>query len=55
VWAREIDRRRTTSTSASASSPTTLALEHRRAVHDEAGDRSLHVGDLEQRTVRRGG
>src|SRR6478609_420869 len=29
-----------------------LALEHRRAVHDEAGDGSLDVGDLDEGTVR---
>ena len=32
-----------------------LALEHRRAVHDEAGDGALDVGHLEHGAARRGG
>ena len=52
VWEREIDRRRSMSTSACAPAPTVdLAGEHRRLVHDQPGDRRLHVADLDPGAV----
>ena len=48
VWAREIARRRSRSTQASApGAEVHLAVEHPRAVDDQAGDRRLHVEHLE--------
>ncbi len=52
VWAREIERRRSGSTTAWA--PTAqrdLTAEHLRLVHDQAGDRRLHVEHLEPGAV----
>ena len=52
VCARQIDRRRSTSTSACAPrADGDLAVEHLRLVHDQAGDRRLHVAHLEPGAV----
>ena len=52
VCEREIERRRSMSTFACAPSPARhLAGQHQRLVHDQAGDRRLHVAHLQQGAV----
>ena len=54
VWAREIDMRRSRSTSECGAEPGRhLAVEDLDRVHDQAGDRRLHVAHLDPRAVRR--
>ena len=52
VWAREIERRRSVSTTAWAPTPQRdLAAEHPRLVDDQPGDRRLHVEHLDPGAV----